>query len=128
MSTFGKAVAAVVVLAFFGFLVWVPLPWQEQAKIGVVMFVAALALHWSSQSRVVTVTLMLFSTFASLRYFACAWARLGVTGPRRRVCVDFGLRPYSDAIHPADDDGVVGARSEDCDAANAASFLFARSV
>jgi cellulose synthase (UDP-forming) len=76
VSTLGKAVAAVVALALFGFLVWVPLPWQEQAKIGVVMFVAALALHWSSRSRAVTVMLMLFSMFASLRYFV--W-RVGET-------------------------------------------------
>jgi cellulose synthase (UDP-forming) len=41
---------------------------------------------------------------------------------------DLRLRPRADAQLPADDDGLVFARSEAGDAADAASLLFARSV
>ncbi len=64
-------------LVLFALLVLAPMPWKDQAMISAAIFLAALILNRISQSRTVTVVLILFSVFSSFRYFA--W-RLGETG------------------------------------------------
>jgi cellulose synthase (UDP-forming) len=56
------------VAAVFCFLAVVPLSWEQQAVLGVVSLIAALLLARSSDSYLVTLTLMMLSMFCTFRY------------------------------------------------------------
>jgi cellulose synthase (UDP-forming) len=51
-----------------GLVAAVPVDWQNQAAIGLLLYGAALLLHWTSCDRRITRTLVILSLFASTRY------------------------------------------------------------
>src|SRR5579863_2584529 len=70
-SNFGLIVTgilAMVAIAAMIPLVILPLGWKEQAIFGAALMLFALLLNWTSRSPTVTMLLMTFSIFSTLRY------------------------------------------------------------
>ena len=70
-STFGLVVTGILAMAAIAAmipLVILPLGWKEQAIFGAAMMLIAILLDWTSRSPTVTMLLMTFSIFSTLRY------------------------------------------------------------